>query len=63
MRLQCYLFIMNTHFIFRLILKMEHRFKVFTMKGIATNLVNQENNFKAFEIDENTFIQFCKGDK
>jgi len=42
---------------------MEHRFKVFTMKGIATNLVNQENNFKAFEIDENTFIQFCKGDK
>ncbi|HQW92451.1 MAG: hypothetical protein IPH68_03395 [Chitinophagaceae bacterium] len=46
-----------------LILKMEHRFKVFTMKGIATNLVNQENNFKAFEIDENTFIQFCKGDK
>lgn len=46
-----------------LILKMEHRFKVFTIKGIATKLVNQENNFKAFEIDDNTFNQFCKGDK
>ncbi|MBK8494217.1 MAG: hypothetical protein IPL50_03725 [Chitinophagaceae bacterium] len=46
-----------------LILKMEHRFKIFTMKGIATNLVKMEKNFKAFEMDEKTFAKFCNGEK
>jgi len=46
-----------------LILKLEHRFKIFTMKGIATNLVKQVKNFKAFEMDEKNFAVFCKGEK
>lgn len=43
-----------------LILKSEHRLKYFTLRGIATSLRERDNNFKALEIDEKLFTQFCK---
>jgi len=46
-----------------LILKMEHRFKIFTMKGIATDLKKQDAKFKALEIDENKMFELCTAKK
>ena len=43
-----------------LILKSEHRFSYFTMKGIATTINKMDGDFKALEIDEKLFYQFCK---
>ncbi len=43
-----------------LILKSEHRLKYFTLKGIATSLSQGDDNFKALEIDEKLFSQFCR---
>lgn len=43
-----------------LILRSEHRFKYFTMKGIATAIGARSAGFKALEIDEKLFSQFCK---
>lgn len=43
-----------------LILKSEHRLKYFTLKGIATSLHQRDDNFKALEIDDNLFSQYCK---
>ena len=43
-----------------LILKSEHRSKYFTMKGIATAIELKAADFKALEIDEKFFSQFCK---
>jgi len=43
-----------------LILRSEHRFKYFTMKGIATAIELNAADFKALEIDEKLFSQFCK---
>lgn len=43
-----------------LVLKSEHRFKIFTMKGIATALEVHNNNFSALEIDEKLFTRHCK---
>jgi len=43
-----------------LILRSEHRFKYFTMKGIATAIELRAADFKALEIDEKLFSQFCK---
>lgn len=43
-----------------LILKSEHRFKNFTMKGIATNFNIHNQNFVALEIDERLFATICK---
>lgn len=43
-----------------LILRSEHRFKYFTMKGIATAIEAGSAGFKALEIDEKLFSQFCK---
>lgn len=42
-----------------LILKSEHRLKYFTLKGIATSISQRDLNFKALEIDEKLFSQFC----
>ncbi len=42
-----------------LILKLEHRFKNFTMKGIATDLIKPKEKFKALEIDEKKIIELC----
>lgn len=43
-----------------LIHRSEHRFKYFTMKGIATAIELKTGNFKALEIDERLFDQYCK---
>jgi len=43
-----------------LILRYEHRLKYFTLKGIATSLSRRDDHFKALEIDEKLFSQFCK---
>ena len=43
-----------------LILKSEHRFKYFTMRGIATAVKVEPANFKALEIDEKIFSEFCR---
>lgn len=42
-----------------LILKLEHWFKNFTMKGIATDLIKQEQKFMALEIGEKIMIALC----
>ena len=42
-----------------LILRSEHRFKSFTMHGIATAVNIKPGNFKALEIDEKLFSQFA----
>lgn len=44
----------------RLILRSQHHFKYFTMKAIATAINQSDYNFKALEIDEKLFSQFCK---
>ena len=43
-----------------LILRSEHRFKYFTMKGIATTVAKSNSSFKALEIDEKLFSRYCK---
>ncbi|MEI2739164.1 MAG: hypothetical protein V9F01_10290 [Chitinophagaceae bacterium] len=43
-----------------LILKMEHRFKKFTMSGVADSLSIVKGDFKALEIDEALFSEICK---
>jgi len=43
-----------------LILRSEHRLKYFILKGIATSLSRRDDHFKALEIDEKLFSQFCK---
>ena len=43
-----------------LILKSEHRFKFFTMKGITTAINKIDGDFDALGIDEKLFSQFCK---
>lgn len=43
-----------------LILKSEHRFKKFTMMGIATTVTKRNKNFKALEIEEKMFLEYCK---
>lgn len=41
------------------VLKLEHRFKSFTMSGIATSLKKHDADFKALEIDEHKFTEIC----
>lgn len=43
-----------------LILKSEHRFRRFTMKGVATGVDRKKGNFKALEIEEQIFAETCK---
>ena len=43
-----------------LILRSEHRLKYFTLKGTATSISQKDYKFKALEIDEKIFSQFCK---
>jgi hypothetical protein len=43
-----------------LILKLEHRFKSFTMSGIATSLKVMNDGFSALEINDTLFSQICK---
>lgn len=43
-----------------LILKLEHRFKYFSMKGLAVDLSKKDNQYKAFEITDTIFINHCK---
>lgn len=43
-----------------LILKLEHRFKRFTMKGVATNVVIEKTAFRALEISDSLFSTVCK---
>jgi hypothetical protein len=42
-----------------LILKSEHRFKLFTMSGIATGLKEHDKGFKALEIDKKAMDSLC----
>lgn len=42
-----------------LILKLEHRFKNYTMKGIVVELKKFEDNFNALEIGENLIEEVC----
>lgn len=42
-----------------LILQSEHRFKTFTMKGIATGLEIRGHEFKALEISDTLFSKHC----
>ncbi len=42
-----------------LILRSEHRFKNFTMNGIATSVKNYSVKFKALEMDEKTMTEIC----
>ncbi|NOT50333.1 MAG: hypothetical protein HOP10_03540 [Chitinophagaceae bacterium] len=42
-----------------LVLKVEHRFKLFTMSGIATNLKEYNKGFKALEIDKILMDSLC----
>lgn len=42
-----------------LILKSEHRFKNFVMKGVATNIKEYPQDFSALEIDENRMNEIC----
>ena len=41
------------------VLKLEHRFKTFTMSGIATGLKEYDTDFKALQMDENKFAEIC----
>ena len=43
-----------------LILKLEHRFKYFTMKGLAIEICEKDKQFKAFEIADTIFNYHCK---
>jgi hypothetical protein len=42
-----------------LILKSEHRFKLFSMSGIATGLKEYDKGFKALEMDKKTMDSLC----
>jgi hypothetical protein len=42
-----------------LILKSEHRFKKFTMTGIAIEVKNHDGNFKAFDMDKKKMAEIC----
>ncbi|MBK7879673.1 MAG: hypothetical protein JNK69_06720 [Saprospiraceae bacterium] len=46
-----------------LILKLEHRFKNYTMKGIATHISMFEKSFKANEIDLSSIMKACNYEK
>ena len=43
-----------------LILKSENRFKLFTMKGTATKIQVQKDNFRALETNDSIFTSICK---
>lgn len=43
-----------------LVLKLEHRFKTFTMTGVATGLSVKDNKFVALEIQDSLFSKICK---
>jgi hypothetical protein len=43
-----------------LILKLQHRFKNFTMKGLAVEITKKGNQFRAFDIADNVFNNQCK---
>ena len=43
-----------------LILRSEHRLRYFTLKGIATAINKSNSYFKALEIDERLFTQYCQ---
>lgn len=43
-----------------LILKLEHRFKNFTMKGLAVEIAEKERSFRAFDIADSVFDKHCK---
>jgi len=43
-----------------LILKSEHRFRNYTMKGIAVKIKEEAGDFNALQIDENSFDRICK---
>jgi hypothetical protein len=43
-----------------LVLKLEHRFKHFTMYGMALQENTENANFRGLEIDENLFSKICK---
>lgn len=43
-----------------LILRSEHRFKLFIMKGEATAVNRENGTFRALEIDDQLFSQVCK---
>ena len=42
------------------ILKLEHRFKNYTMHGIATSIETGGKKFRALEMEPSVFDQFCK---
>ncbi len=46
-----------------LILKLEHRFKNFTMRGRAVEIIKKDQQFKAFEIADTVFNNHCKNRK
>lgn len=46
-----------------LILKLEHRFKHFSMMGIATMIKEEAGDFKALEMDEREFLKICNTKK
>jgi hypothetical protein len=43
-----------------LILRSEHRLRYFTLKGIVTAIDRKNGDFKALEIDEKLFPEYCK---
>ncbi|MBP6024378.1 hypothetical protein [Ferruginibacter sp.] len=43
-----------------LILKLEHRFKNFTMKGIAVDINKKDSRYQAFQITDSIFLNHCK---
>jgi len=46
-----------------LILKMEHRFKYFSMKGTVTMIKDEPGDFKALQLDERKFLEICNNKK
>jgi hypothetical protein len=42
-----------------LVLKLEHRFKNFIMKGTVTGIKNYDSKFKALEIEEREMVEKC----
>jgi hypothetical protein len=43
-----------------LILKLEHWFKNFTMKGQAVEIRKKDRQYKSFEIADTVFNNYCK---
>lgn len=43
-----------------LILKLEHRFKNFTMKGVAVGINKKDHRYRAFQITDGVFLNHCK---